>query len=167
MRRNSRSGNTVLEAALFIPILVTLLVSVEQLGKLTYTYYSIKKALYSAARYIGTQQGVNFCDAADPSILAGLNFALTGTTDGSANPLVTGLTPDMLLVSIERYSAADQTLSACDCSATGCDTAAGGTAPDFIVVSIPEGYAMRPLIPFLTLDPILLKPQVKVPFTGT
>ncbi len=167
MRLRSRSGNTVLEAALFIPILVTLLVSVEQLGKLTYTYYTIKKALYSAARYIGTQQGVNFCDAADPSILAGLNFALTGTADGSANPLVNGLTPDMLLVSIERYSAADQTLSACDCSATGCDTSAGGTAPDFIVVSIPEGYAMRPLIPFLTLDPILLKPQVKVPFTGT
>ncbi len=167
MRRRSRGGNTVLEAALFIPILVTLLVSVEQLGKLTYTYYTIKKALYSAARYIGTQQGVNFCDAADPSILAGLNFALTGSTDGSANPLVTGLTPDMLLVSIERYSAADQTLSACDCSATGCDTSAGGTAPDFIVVSIPEGYAMRPIIPFLTLEPILLKPQVKVPFTGT
>ncbi len=167
MSMRSRSGNTVLEAALFIPILVTLLVSVEQLGKLTYTYYSIKKALYSAARYIGTQQGVNFCDAGDPSILAGLNFALTGTTDGSANPLVTGLTADMLLVSIERYSATDQTLGACDCSATGCDTAAGGTAPDFIVVSIPDGYAMRPIIPFLTLDPILLKPQVKVPFTGT
>ena len=167
MRRRSRSGSTILEAALFIPILLTLLVSVEQLGKLTYTYYSIKKALYSAARYIGTQQGVNFCDAGDPSILAGLNFALTGTADGSANPLVTGLTADMLLVSIERYSASDQTLTACDCSATGCDTAAGGSAPDFIVVSIPDGYAIRPIIPFLTLDPILLKPQVKVPFTGT
>ncbi|MDQ6675880.1 MAG: pilus assembly protein, partial [Acidobacteriota bacterium] len=89
----ARRGNTILEAALFIPILVTLLVSLEQLGKLTYTYYTLKKTLYSAARYIGTQQGVNFCDASDPNILAGLNFALTGTSDGSASPFITGLTP--------------------------------------------------------------------------
>jgi len=163
----SRRGNTILEAALFIPILVTLLVSLEQLGKLTYTYYTLKKTLYSAARYIGTQQGVNFCDASDPNILAGLNFALTGTSDGSASAFITGLTPDMLLVSVERYSAADQTLGACDCSVSGCDTAAGGTAPDFVVVSIPDGFAVRPIIPFLTLDPIVLRPQVKVPFAGT
>ena len=167
IRKSRRNGNTVIEAALFIPILVTLLVSIEQLGKLTYTYYSIKKALYTAGRYIGTQQGVNFCDAGDATVVAGLNFALTGTTDGSANPLITGLTPDMLLVSIERYNATDQSLGACDCSNTGCDTSTGGSAPDFVVVSIPDGYAMRPIIPFLTLDPILLKPQVKVPFTGT
>ena len=163
----TRRGNTVLEAALFIPILVTLLVSIEQLGKLTYTYYTIKKSLYTAARYIGTEQGVNFCDSSDPAILAGLNFALTGTTDGSARPVVNGLTADMLLVSVERYNVADQTLGACDCSASGCDTSAGGTAPDFLVISIPDGYAMRPIIPFLTLDPILLKPQIKVPFAGT
>jgi len=167
MSFRSRRGNTVLEAALFIPILVTLLVSLEQLGKLTYTYYTLKKTLYTAARYIGTQQGVNFCDAADPTILAGLNFALTGTSDGSANPTVNGLTADMLLVTVERYNAADQSLGACDCSVSGCDTSAGGTAPDFIVVSIPDGFAVRPIIPFLTLDPILLKPQVKVPFSGT
>ncbi len=167
MSQFGRRGSTVIEAALFIPFLLTLLVSIEQLGKLTYTYYTLRKTLYTAARYIGSQQGVNFCDSGDPNILAGLNFALTGTSDGSANAIVTGLTTDMVLVSAERYSAADQTLGACDCSITGCDLAAGGTAPDFLVVSIPDGYSFRPNIPFLTVDPILLKPQIKVPFTGT
>ena len=167
MRVRTRRGNTLIEAALFLPILITLLVSIEQLGKLTYTYYTLKKTLYTAARYIGTQQGVNFCDPADPTIVAGLEFALTGTSDGSGNPLVTGLTLDMLLVTAQRVNPIDQTLGQCDCSNSGCDLAAGGTAPDYIVVSIPDGFTMTPIIPFLTLQPILLKPQVKVPYTGT
>lgn len=167
MRVRTRRGNTIIEAALFLPILVTLLVSVEQLGKLTYTFYTLKKTLYTAARYIGTQQGVNFCDPADPTIVAGLEFALTGTSDGSADPLVTGLTPDMLLVTAQRVNPIDQSLGPCDCSNSGCDLSAGGSAPDYIVVSIPDGYSMKPIIPFLTIDPILLKPSVKVPYTGT
>lgn len=166
MRRNRR-GNTILEAALFVPVLVTMLVALEQIGKVTYTYFTLKKIVYTAARYIGTQQGVNFCDPADPNIVAGLNFAVTGTTDATAPALVQGLTTDMFVVTIERYDPVSQTTSACDCSNSGCDTGAGGLAPDSIVVSIPNGYAMTPIIPFLTLTQIPLKPQVKVPYGGT
>ena len=50
---------------------------------------------------------------------------------------------------------------------TGCDTANGGGSPDFVVVSIPNGYEVNPRIPFLTLDPILLRPMVRVPYGGT
>jgi hypothetical protein len=165
--RNSRRGNTLVEAALFIPILLTLLVSIEQLGKLTYTYYSLKKTLYTAARYLGTQQAVNFCDASDPNIVAALNFAVTGTSDGSAAPIISGLTTDMLRIDYERYDPAGQTLSACDCSNTGCDESMGGSAPDYIAISIPDGFTFTPNIPFSTLVPILLKPQVLVPYGGT
>jgi hypothetical protein len=42
-----------------------------------------------------------------------------------------------------------------------------GTPPDQIVVSIPEGYTIQLRIPFLPLDPIPLKPEVKVPYAGT
>ncbi len=167
MKKFGRSGNTAIEAVLFLPILITLLVSIEQLGKLTYTYYTLKKTLYTVARYVGSLQGVNFCDAADPGIVAAENLALTGTSDGSANLIVTGLTADMLLITAQRFDPVQQSLGACDCSNTGCDISAGGSAPDFVTVSIPDGYAMKTLIPFLTLDPILLKPQVKVPYTGT
>jgi hypothetical protein len=35
------------------------------------------------------------------------------------------------------------------------------------VVSIPNGYQLQLRIPFLPLEPIPLKPQVKVPYGGT
>ena len=162
-----RRGNTILEAAMFIPVLLTLFVALEQIGKLTYTYYTLKKILYNAARYIGTSNGVNFCDAGDPNIVAGLNFALTGTTDGTGPPLINGLTADMLLVGYERYDPVGQIVTPCDCSVAGCDEAAGGGSPDYITVSIPDGFMVTPNIPFLTVQPIPLRPQVKVPYGGT
>ncbi len=166
----SRRGNTVLEAAMFIPLIVTLLVSMEQIGKLTYTYYSLKKTLYAAARYIGSQQAVDFCNASDPNIVAGLNFAVTGSSDGASLPLISGLTTDMLTISIERYDPAGQTLTVCDCSNTGCDTgpSAYGTAPDYLIVSlVAPGFSFTPNIPFLSPVAILLTPQVLVPYGGT
>ena len=42
-----------------------------------------------------------------------------------------------------------------------------GTPPDHIVVSIPNGYLIQPRIPFLPIDAIPLKPEVKVPYGGT
>lgn len=162
-----RRGNTFLEAAMFLPLLLTLFVACEQIGKLTYTYYTLQKVLYNAARYIGTSQGVNFCDAADPSIVAGINFALTGTTDGSGAPVVNGLTADMLQVAIERYDSTGQVLVPCDCSTSGCDESNHGGAPDYITVTIPDGFAVTPIIPFLTLQPFQLMPHVKVPYGGT
>jgi hypothetical protein len=159
MRR--RRGNVALEAVLFIPILILMFVATEQLGKLTYTYFTLKKMVNTAARYIATQQGVNACDSADPNIVAGINFALTGTTDGSGAAFVGGLTSDMFLVTPESYDASSQTAGSYDCSL------AGTIAPDFIVVSIPDGYSVTPIIPFLTMTAIPLKPRVKVPYGGT
>jgi hypothetical protein len=39
--------------------------------------------------------------------------------------------------------------------------------PDYILVTMPTGYMVRPRIPFITLDPIALRPFVMVPFGGT
>ena len=42
------------------------------------------------------------------------------------------------------------------------------SAPDYIVVSIPDGYPVRPVIPFFSvIDTIALRPRVKVPYGGT
>lgn len=158
--RRGRRGSTILEAALFIPILMLLIVGMVQIGKITFVYYTLKKTLYTVSRYIATQQNVNPCDAADASVQAAIGFALTGTTDSSAAPFLPALTADMIQVSLEKYSADSQQLAdACAGSTTG--------PPDFVVVSIPSGYEVRPRIPFLLIDPILLRPQVKVPFSGT
>jgi hypothetical protein len=166
--KSSRSGNTLIELAMFIPILLTLLVATEQLGKLTYTYYSLKKALYSAARYVGTQQAVNFCDASDPSIVAAANLAATGTTDGSAQPLIQDFTADMITITAESYNPVGQfqSVGSCPCQDYG-DGVADCQGPNFISVTIPAGYNFTPNIPFSPVLTIPLTPQVLIPYGGT
>ena len=39
-----RSGSAILETVLFVPILVLLMVGMVQIGKVTYTYYTLPKA---------------------------------------------------------------------------------------------------------------------------
>ncbi|MBI1788887.1 MAG: pilus assembly protein [Acidobacteria bacterium] len=167
-RLKSQRGNAILETALFVPIILTLLVGMVQLGKITYVYYTLRKTLYSMARYVATQQGVNFCDEADATLEAAKRFALTGRTEeGAAEPLLPQLTADMISVRIELVDAETGDIGECACEATGCDAAQGGQPPDYIVVSIPNGYEVRPRIPFLALETILLRPEVRVPFGGT
>jgi len=162
--RRGRSGNMVIEAALWIPVMVLLIVAMVQVGKITYLYYSLKKAVYSAARYLSLQQGVNFCDLAnDPNVTAALQFAITGTSDGSAPPLISNLTADMFTVSAECVDPGTGTPG--PCSNSGCPTIS--PRPDYILVTMPVGYMVRPRIPFITLDPIALRPFVMVPFGGT
>ena len=152
---------------MLIPVITTLLVGLVQVGKITYIYYTLRKTLYGFASYVSTQQGVNFCNGSDLTVETAKNFALTGAATGSASPLIADLTAEMIQIRLERWDPVTQNLSDCDCSAIGCDTSLGGRAPDFIVVTIPDGYPVRPRIPFLTLDPIPLRPEVKVPFGGT
>ncbi len=165
MRRfGSRRGNMALEAAMFIPVMVLLLVGMVQIGKITYLYYSLKKAVYGAARYLSVQQGVNFCDLAnDPNVAAALQFAITGTTDGSAPPLISNLTPDMFQVTPECVDAA--TGAPGPCSDSGCPTVS--PRPDYILVSMPTGYTFQPRIPFIQLNALQLRPFVLIPFGGT
>ena len=127
----------------------------------------LRKAVYTTATYVSAQQGVNFCDAADATVAAAKQFALSGTTDVGAPAFLTALTPEMIQVRIERLDIATGSLIECDCSATGCDTSIGGHSPGFIVVSIPDGYIVTPRIPFAPLVEIPLRPAVRVPFGGT
>jgi Flp pilus assembly protein TadG len=157
----------VVEAALFTPVLVLLLMGLVELGRVAYTYVALQKILYSLARYLGTQQGVNFCDETDATVTAAKNFALTGTTEATTDAYVANLSADQIQVRIERRNAETGELEACECSSSGCDPNAGGLAPDAIVVSIPGGYPVQLRIPRLLLDPIPLKPQVRLPYGGT
>lgn len=165
-RRSGRAGNTAIEVAMLMPVILLLLVGMTQIAKLTYTYYTLRKTVYAVATYLSTQQAVNFCNTADPTITDAINFGITGTTDGSQPAFVTGLTASMIQVTAESLDP----LSGSPVSyATHCSGALGfaGAPPDQIVVSIPNGYIMQPRIPFLPIDAIPLKPEVKVPYVGT
>lgn len=161
-----RRGSTIMETILFLPLLLLLLMGTVELGRLTYTYYSIYKALYTLARQAGTAQGANFCDDEDAVLQAVKNFVLTGTEDASGEPLIRELTPDRVRIRIERYNPETGGLDECSCGVPGCDTGNGGLAPDYIVVSLPDGYPFQLRIPYLNLSPLLLRPQVRVPFGG-
>jgi len=167
MRRfASRRGNAILETAMLLPFILVLLVGMGQIAKITYTYYTLRKTVYSIATYLSAQQGVNFCDPSDPTVAAAISFGITGTTDNSEPPFVTGLTPAMIQVTPEAIDPVTGTLSA---YGSGCVASPpfDGTPPDQIVVSIPNGYMIQPRIPFLPVNPIPLKPEVKVPYGGT
>ena len=163
--RRGRGGNMVLETAMWMPVLFLLISGVIQFGKITYLYYTLRKIEYTVARSVSIQSGVNFCpDAGDPVIQGAIEFALTGTTDGSGTPLVSNLTPAMISVTTECIDPATGLPGSCDTS--GCDGAVGAQRPDYVVVTIPGGYQVQPRIPFILLDPFQLRPTVAVPFGG-
>ncbi len=162
-----RRGSALLEAVMFLPILLALFIGMEELARTTYTYYMLQKTLSGLARYLGTQQGVNFCNTGDPIMQAAINNALTGSPDGSGAPVVSGLTPDMILVSIEQYDPVGGVLNPCPCGAPGCDPSLGGTAPGFIQVSLANGFVVQPLFWGFQINPFPLQPSVTVPYGGT
>lgn len=167
MTRRRSQGSVLLETVLYLPILIGLLIGILQLARISYTYYTLQKILYTVARYVGTQQGINFCDGTDATVTAAKNLALTGTTDGSGPPILPNLTADQIDVRIERFISETADLSECGCDATSCDTANGGQAPDWVVVSVNGGYPIQLNFQGFVTDPIPLRPQVRIPYTGT
>ena len=160
----ARSGNTVLELALWLPILFLLIVGMVQFGKITYLDYALTKILYSAARGLATQQAVNLCDpandaAAQNAILVAINDPATGL------PLISNLTADMFQVTTQCLDA-NGAPGACDLS--GCPpNLTGSQRPDFIRITLQNGYPVQLRLPYILLDPIQLRPSATVPFSGS
>lgn len=160
-----RRGNMVLELAMWMPVLMLLISGVIQFGKITYLYYTLRKIEYAVARSVAIGSGVNFCpDAGDAQIQGAIDFALTGTSDGSGTPLVWNLTPDMISVTTECLDPVTGLPG--PCGSSGCDSAAGAQRPDYVVVTIPDGYPVEPRFPFIQLEPFHLRPTVAMPFGG-
>jgi hypothetical protein len=168
-RKDSRrhKGSALVEAVLFVPILLALMIGATELGRVTYNYYMIQKILTGLALSLGSENGINFCNGADPIMVTAINNALTNTSDGTGAPLVTGLTPGMVQVNIARYDPNSQQLAPCDCSASGCDSSQGGGPPGFITVSLTNGYTVHPLFWGFNVDPFPLQPSVTAPYAGT
>jgi Flp pilus assembly protein TadG len=160
--RRGRGGNMVLELAMWIPILLLLIVGMIQIGKWTYLDAVLSKIMYSAARQLSVQQGLNFCDAADPATQAALTNAISDPATGE--PLISNLTVDLLQVTTQCV---DATGAAGACDVSGCNSPAGAQRPDFITVSMPGGYTIQPRIPYILLNPFQLRPTVTVPFGGS
>lgn len=157
-----RRGSSLIETALFLPLMVSLLYGMVELARVSYTYFTLHKILYTLARDIGTQSQIDFC-AGDLTFDSAKNFALRGGIEDGAESIIPGLAADQIAVAFERRDAISGEVSgyAPDCGATS-----SGPGPDYILISIPDGYRIRLSFPGLPLDPIPLRPQVRVPFGG-
>ena len=163
--RRGRGGNVAIELAMWLPVMFLLLGGIIQFGKITYIYYSLEKTVTTVASYLAVQNGVNFCpDAGDPAITAAIQFGLTGSTDGSGTPAIFGLTADMITVTTQCIDPVTLTLG--DCAVSGCGTPVGAQRPDFLTVSIPNGYIIQPRLPYIPVDPIPLKPKAVAAYQG-
>jgi Flp pilus assembly protein TadG len=157
-----RRGNAVLEVAMWMPVIMLLITGMITFGRITYLNYVLQKIVYTAARTLAVSQNLNFCDPADPVAQAVLNNAVNDPATGS--PLVLSLSGDMLVITTKCYDA-NGALGTCDVS--GCTGLTGSQRPDFVTVDMPNGYTIPLRIPFIQLDPVLLRPSITVPFGGT
>jgi hypothetical protein len=153
----------ILEAALFIPVLVLLIGGMVQIGKVTYLYYTLKKIVWAAGREVATQQGVNFCGdlTSDAVAQAAINLAVN---DANGTPIIDNLPPIAIATQCTDPANAGGALIPCDTS--NCDALNLGQKPDFLVVTLQGGYAVQVRIPFLNPIPVTLNPSVTVPFGG-
>jgi hypothetical protein len=166
-RRTSQRGNSLLEAVLFLPILMMLLWGLIEFGRITYTFYTLHKMLQTVARYTAQQPGLNFCDESDVQLTQAKTFALRGAGESAGADIITNLTADQIRIRLERVDPDTAQLGECECSSTGCDIAQGGRHPDFIVVSFTDGFPMRPNIPFFNAaETFALRPLVRMPVGG-
>ena len=163
--RRKRGGSVAIELVMWLPVVFLLIGGLVQFGKITYIYYTLQKTVNTIASYLAVQNGVNFCpDAGDPNITAAIGFALTGSTDGSGTSAITGLAADMITVTTQCIDPV--TLAPGDCAVSGCGTPVGAQRPDFITVSMPNGFIVQPRIPYLLVDPIPLRPKAVMAYGG-
>lgn len=163
LKRRHRSGNALLEAALAIPLLIYLFIGLVEFARVGYTYFTLQKALYNFARYVSTRPSINLCDETDTQVSEARTLALTGGLDATAETVVPGLRLEDFQLRLERVEPNSGDIEECACSADGCDVASGGRGPDFVSARLTDGYSMQLRIPYLPTDPIVLRPQVRVP----
>lgn len=162
-RRRLQRGSQLLEAAMLLPVVAMLLFGMVEIARITWTYYTLHKVLYAVGRFAAVQPTINFCNDTDTALINAKNLAIHGDGPNGGQLLLPNLTAEVIEVRLERINVETEGLVECDCSSTGCDAAQGGRPPDFVVVTIPDGYQVRTNIPFMPSESFPLRPLVRVP----
>ena len=175
IKLRSQGGQAALELAFQIPLLILILAGAIQLARVFHTYHTLEKAVRGGARLLAGASNVNYCDAADTSIMGAKNFIVYGNLQGEGTPIVQSATCDgsclqgLIQVLPEREDTTSSTVNACACgtqSPDDCDISAGGRPPDFVVVNLGQGYPVQFPFAFLSLTTPNLKVSVRMPVTG-
>lgn len=154
----------MLETMLWLPVLFSLLFGMVELARVSYTYYTLHKMLYQIARDVGTRQALDFCNDTSTAITDAKTFALQGGIDNTGANIVPNLDATQIDVSFEGRDATSGDLTEFQ---PECGGPFPGPEPQFVVVSIPDGYVMRLVFYGFNIDPFPLRPVVRIPFGGT
>lgn len=167
--RNRQRGQAAVELALLLPILMLLLFGVVQLARVYYVYHTLHKAVRAGAGFIAHSSDVNYCAEQNETFLDARNYVVYGNLEGRGDPVVNGLTPEMIQIIPERADSDTLTIEQCPCSEDGasCDIATAGRAPDYVVVNFGEaGFPVDVRFPFVALGSIPLHVSVRMAVTG-
>ena len=167
-RMRSDGGQAAMEMALLVPLLMLLLFGAFQIARLFYVYQTLQKALRGGAGFLARSTGVNYCNLDDPALTDARNFIVFGNLQGTGTPVVQGLPPEMIQILPERAAADSTTVTECLCAeeSASCDTDAGGSPPDFVVLNLGDGFPVDVPFPYVRLGTIRLKVSVRMPVTG-
>ena len=167
-RSRGAGGQAAAELAFVIPLMMIILFGAFQVARVFYLYHTLQKALRGGAGLLTRASTINYCDAEDAALTDARNFIVFGNLQGSGDPLVRGLTPEMIQVLPERTDAESTVVTECLCTeeADSCDIAVGGRSADFVVVNLREGFPMEVPFPYLNLATITLRVSVRMPVTG-
>ncbi len=161
-------GQAATEMALLVPVLILILFGAFDLGRVFYTYHSLQKAPRGGAGVLAHTSNVNFCDPGDTTITDVKNMIVFGNLQGVGDPIILGLTPDMIQVTPERTATGSTVVDQCPCGSDtdSCDPTSGGRAPDFVVVSLgPAGFPLTMALASVNFGTFSLKVSVRMPVT--
>lgn len=167
--KKSNKGQAVIELAFQIPLMLALLFGCVQIARVFYIYHTLEKAVRGGAGLLSRSNNVDYCNASDPTVTDAKNFMVYGNLQGEGTPIVQGLTPDLIQVIPERQVPDTTGVAICACTegTDGCDLTAGGTAPDFVVVNLGNGFPLAVPFPMINLGTFSLRVSVRMPMTGS
>jgi hypothetical protein len=166
---SNQRGQAVVELAFQIPLMMVLLFGGVEIGRVFYTYHTLEKALRGGAGLVSRSVNINYCDSSDLTLTDVRNFVVFGNLQGAGNPVVPGLTTDMIQILPEREVTGTTGVTECVCSVDvdSCDVASAGRAPDFVVVRLGNGFPLPLPFAFVNLGTVNLRVSVRMPVTGS
>jgi len=141
----SQNGQSLLEFAIVLPILLLIAFGITEFGRAYYQYNTLSKAIRNGARYLSSHPYDN------ANITNTQNMVVYGQSSGSGTPVLPGLTPSMIAV-----------------------TPSGGTSP-YDAINPPQSvtvgivsYPFSPLVPGVisVLKNATFSPQVMFRYVG-
>ena len=144
-RRSDQRGQSLMEFALVLPLLLLMAFGITEFGRAYYQYNTLSKAIRNGARYMSSHPYDN------ANITSTQNMVVYGQSSGSGTPVLPGLTPSMIAV-----------------------TPNGGTSP-YDAINPPQSvsvgvvnYPFSPLVPGVisVLKNATFSPQVVFRYVG-